>query len=330
MSFKGFLKGNTAATIKHGPFVDSTDGNTAETALTISQADVRLSKNGGNFAQKNEATAATHDELGYYDVALDATDTNTYGMLTVATHETGALSVSDTYMVLPEIVYDSLFPAASGDPLPAFGLETWGKAITNGTTGSFTLSGGTAYTSNILVGKAVRIDTGTGANAMRFISANATTGSVSVSPAFDIAPNSTSEVSVIDAPPSSTANPVPADVVQISGDSVAADNLESYCDGTTPQPVNATQISGDAVAADNLEAAFDGTGYDLGGIDVSELNAIVDDLINGGRLDLLIDAIKAKTDSLTFTVGNQVDANIQSINDVTITGNGGTGTEFSV
>lgn len=34
-------------------------------------------------------------------------------------------------------------------------------------------------------------------------------------------------------------------------------------------------------------------------------------------------AIKAKTDSLVFTVAGQVDANIQSINDVTITGNGG-------
>lgn len=38
---------------------------------------------------------------------------------------------------------------------------------------------------------------------------------------------------------------------------------------------------------------------DIGGIDVSELNQIVDDLINGGRIDLLIDAIKAVTDALT-------------------------------
>jgi hypothetical protein len=39
--------------------------------------------------------------------------------------------------------------------------------------------------------------------------------------------------------------------------------------------------------------------------------------------------VKAKTDSLTFTVAGQVDANIQSINDVTITGNGGV-TPFNV
>lgn len=63
-----------------------------------------------------------------------------------------------------------------------------------------------------------------------------------------------------------------ANAVQISGDSTAADNLESYSDGTTPQPVNVTEVSGDSTAADNLEAAYDGTGYDLGGIDVSALN----------------------------------------------------------
>lgn len=47
-------------------------------------------------------------------------------------------------------------------------------------------------------------------------------------------------------------------------------------------------------------------------------------------IDTVVDAVKAKTDSLTFTVSNQVDANIQSINDTTITGNGGSGTEFGV
>jgi hypothetical protein len=40
-------------------------------------------------------------------------------------------------------------------------------------------------------------------------------------------------------------------------------------------------------------------------------------------------AIKAKTDSLTYTVAGQVDANIESINTVTITGDGGT-TPFDV
>ena len=41
-----------------------------------------------------------------------------------------------------------------------------------------------------------------------------------------------------------------------------------------------------------------------------------------------VTAIKAKTDSLTFTVDGQVDANIQYVNDVQVTGDGQTGTEW--
>jgi hypothetical protein len=102
------LKQSTAATVKVGPFLDSTDGVTAETGLTISQADVRLSKNGGNIAQKNEASACTHDELGYYDCSLDSTDTGTLGRLLLAVSESGALPVWHEFMVLPANVYDSL------------------------------------------------------------------------------------------------------------------------------------------------------------------------------------------------------------------------------
>ena len=36
-----------------------------------------------------------------------------------------------------------------------------------------------------------------------------------------------------------------------------------------------------------------------------------------------VDAIKAKTDSLTFTQAGHVDANIQRVNDVALTGDGG-------
>jgi hypothetical protein len=63
---------------------------------------------------------------------------------------------------------------------------------------------------------------------------------------------------------------------------------------------------------------------------LADTNELQTDLTNGGRLDLLIDGIKAKTDSLTFTQAGHVDANIQRINDVAITGDGQTGTEFSV
>lgn len=103
-----FLKQSTAATIALGPFVDATDGVTAETALTIAQADIRLSKNGAAFAQTNNATGATHMENGHYSVPLDTTDTATLGRLKVAVNESGALPVWVEFMVVPANVYDGL------------------------------------------------------------------------------------------------------------------------------------------------------------------------------------------------------------------------------
>ena len=103
-----YLKQSTATTLKLGPFLDETDGKTAETALTIAQADVRVSKVGGNFAQKSDTGTATHDEIGFYDVSINATDTNTVGRLLIAIHESGALPVWAEYFVVPANVYDAL------------------------------------------------------------------------------------------------------------------------------------------------------------------------------------------------------------------------------
>lgn len=108
----GWLKQSTAITLRIGPFLDDTDGKTAETGLTISQADVRLSKAGGAFAQKNDATGCTHDENGYYSCPLNATDTGTLGLLKLAVTKSGALPVWHTFMVLAVNVYDSLIAAS--------------------------------------------------------------------------------------------------------------------------------------------------------------------------------------------------------------------------
>jgi hypothetical protein len=43
---------------------------------------------------------------------------------------------------------------------------------------------------------------------------------------------------------------------------------------------------------------------------------------------LNLDAIKGKTDSLTFTVAGKADANITHVNEIEVTGDGGIGTEW--
>lgn len=48
---------------------------------------------------------------------------------------------------------------------------------------------------------------------------------------------------------------------------------------------------------------------------LADTNELQTDWVDGGRLDALIDAIKAKTDQLTFTVSNQVDANALTLDE---------------
>jgi hypothetical protein len=112
-----WLRQSTARTVLMGPLVDDTDGKTAETALSIAQADIRLSKNGGDVAQSNNSAGATHDENGFYDIPLDTTDTGTLGTLRVFIFKSGALPVWQDFMVVPVKVYDSLI--AGSDNLEA-------------------------------------------------------------------------------------------------------------------------------------------------------------------------------------------------------------------
>jgi len=107
-----YLKGNTTSVIQLGPFLDETDGKTTEEALTITQPDIRLSKNGGAFAQKNAAETLAHDENGWYICNLNTSDLNMNGRLIVAVHEAGALPVWCEFTVLLPQVYDSLISGA--------------------------------------------------------------------------------------------------------------------------------------------------------------------------------------------------------------------------
>lgn len=102
------LKQSTAFTWKAGPFLDDTDGKTPETGLSIAQADIRISKAGGDYAQSHNSAGATHDEYGNYDVPLDTTDTNTLGPMRVMIQKSGALPVWDDFFVYPAKVYDAM------------------------------------------------------------------------------------------------------------------------------------------------------------------------------------------------------------------------------
>jgi hypothetical protein len=242
-----YLKEATATqTVQLGPFVDDADGKTTEESLTLSQADLQLTKNGGSAAQKNDATSATHLYGGNYKVPLNTTDTNTLGCLTLMCKESGALPVVAHFMVVTANWYDSM---CSTDVLDVSVTQWLGTA--------------------------------------------AATPSVAGVPEVDL--------------------------THVAG-------------ATTNVAALATNV--DAILTDTgttldtkLNTIDDFLDTEIAAI-LADTNELQTDLVNGGRLDLLIDAIKAKTDSLTYTVAGQVDANIQSINDVTVIGAGTSGDKW--
>ena len=130
-----FLKQSTAFTFRAGPFLDATDGVTAETALTIAQADIQISKAGAAFAQTSAASpTTTHDADGWYQCPLTTTDTGTVGALTVQIVMAGALPVWHDFMVLPANVYDSLM----GTDLLDVSVTQWlGTAVATPDTAGF-------------------------------------------------------------------------------------------------------------------------------------------------------------------------------------------------
>jgi hypothetical protein len=200
-----WLKQSTAYTLKIGPFVDETDGKTAETALTISQADVRLSKNGGDMAQKNESTSCTHDEIGVYDCPVNSTDTGTLGCLELFVHESGALPVWEKYMVLPSNVWDSLF---GSDLLQVDQREVGGVAlgsfITTGTVSAYTDATNIAITGLATIRKGAVIvataNTGGGGAAIVFSHNSGSGATVLEDPGFPAALDATTTYIVFAGP----------------------------------------------------------------------------------------------------------------------------------
>ena len=109
-----FLRQSTSQVILFGPCLDKTDGVTEETGLTLAQGDMRLSKDGGAFAQKNASGNATHDSDGWYATTFDTTDTATVGILKLNVHQpANMLPVWETFYIVEENIYDAIFGASA-------------------------------------------------------------------------------------------------------------------------------------------------------------------------------------------------------------------------
>lgn len=171
-----FLRQSTSVDVPIGPFLDSTDGNTVKSGLTLTQPDIRLKKNGGAWAQKNAAQTLSHEENGNYEVTLDATDTNTLGLLRLHVHESGALPVWEDFTVIPANVYDSLIGGSDTLDVQVTGMGSGVVTASAIDTDAITATGLAADAANeiadALLNRANAIETGlTPVQSLRLIAA---------------------------------------------------------------------------------------------------------------------------------------------------------------
>jgi hypothetical protein len=142
-----------------GHFVDSTDGNTEKTSLTINNTDIKIWKTGATSLANKNSGGATHISNGIYYATLDATDTNTSGPLVIFVHVTGALPVRLECDVMDTTVAYPFFDGTgdfSSTQKTSIGTATWSTPATRTLT-AFTgqprtdLAGSDAALNNISV-----------------------------------------------------------------------------------------------------------------------------------------------------------------------------------
>lgn len=121
-----------------GYFVDSTDGNTEETALSIANTDIKVWKTGATTLANKNSGGATHISNGVYYTVLDATDTDTIGPLKLFVHVSGALPCKVDCVVMDEAVYDQMFGTTAFATAAAAAAAVWDEArASHVTAGSF-------------------------------------------------------------------------------------------------------------------------------------------------------------------------------------------------
>lgn len=402
------LRQSTASQeIPLGYFVDSTDGNTAETALSIANTDIKLWKTGATTLADKNSGGATHISNGIYYTTLDATDTNTIGPMVIFVKVSGALGVRVECNVLDEAVYDVKYgttaPATatnitSGTITTATNVTTvnglasgvvtaasiaasalngkgdWnigktGYSLTNLTvSAATTLASGThnpqtgdsyarigatgsGLTSLAPSATALSTATWTGTRAGYIDNLNSATGVTLNATQGLYAPAKASDI------PTADITAILADTNELQTDWANGGRLDLILDARASQAsVDAIQgdIDGMIIELTNIQGALttidgivDDILVDTGTTIPAQISALNDfdpatDIVAHVTLvdttttntDMVADvssdvtAIKAKTDSLTFTVAGQVDSNIKYVHGVEITGTGATGDEW--
>jgi ActR/RegA family two-component response regulator len=155
-----YLKQSTASQeVPLGYFVDSSDGNTEETGLTIANTDIKIWKAGATTLASKNSGGATHISNGIYYAVLDATDTDTLGSLVIFVHVSGALAIKVDCCVLAANVYDALI---GGGDLLQVDVQQFGNTNATASGGrpevNTTHAAGTAWGSGAITAASIATD----------------------------------------------------------------------------------------------------------------------------------------------------------------------------
>ena len=321
------LRANTAVDVLIGPFVDDGDGDTPDTDATLV---VELSKNGQALATKNEGTNPSHDAAGtvdgYYNCQLDTTDTNTEGNLVLVVHHADDLPVRHEYNVLAEAAWDSMF-VAKDDGFMNVNVHTIGRAdaqeteadnfeaacaaysVTRGLTGTALpaavadADGGLPIRSQVVLATTIGSD-GRGTTSCRLVAGSDNNDAyIGMRIIIDDDAGDLEYVSrtitdyvatnkVVTWTPAITEDAEDGGLIWIvPGDTATAPTLATILADTNElQADDVPTLIAALPTAVEIQAEMEENGASI-------LDTLRDDLADGGRLDLLIDAIKTAVDS---------------------------------
>ena len=270
-----WLKQSTAVSVILGPFIDDTDGKTAKTGLTVTSMDVDLYKGVTKSDLTITASGGDNDMAhvanGYYSLELTTGNTDTLGRLRLTANITAALAVWRDFLVLPANVYDSL--VAGSDKLAVHADE-----ITNGLITAAAIATGAIDADAIATDAVTEIQSG-----LATAAALAT-----VDDFLD------TEIAAILA----DTNELQTDWANGGRLDLLIDAIKAKTDNLPADPADDSDIDAQlATIAGYLDT-------EVAAI-LADTNELQTDWVNGGRLDLLIDAIKAKTDNLPADPADQ-------------------------
>lgn len=310
---------------------------------------ITISKAGGAFGNPNAgATNATEISSGWYKVTLDTTDTGTLGILAIR----GAVATIDDYG-------DRFFvvKATNGGltALPDTAVTTNASLITAGTgTSQLSVTSGRALsdvdtikTNPVVNGGTITFPTNSTVASTTNITAGTIATATAVTTVNGLAAGVITATSI--AADAITAAKVAADVSAEIADAVWDEDATGHqtggtfgqaigdpgLDTTTIYQSVVTDAAGTNVAADIIaikaETASiltDTAEIGAAGAGLTNIN-LPDQTMNiTGNITGNLSGSVGSVTGLTFTVAGQVDANIQSVNDVAVTGTGAVGDEW--